>query len=212
MSRTKEKSTSVSSIPEIDYSFPVVALKDYKPGSSHELGLVEKELLYVLEDKDLFYLCYSPTTKEQGYVPKNYLQRQKPMSVVPGRCVSDFIPTNDNEMVCKDGDRIIAIARYDEHYLLCKNMSRVCNSGRVPMFSIHLDDSIDLLPSIDEYRNRNSQAEVKRESRSRSNTGPSLAPMNTSKEEKILEKLAMPRPRSSSASRLLQLLSPPKEY
>eukprot|EP00834_Sanchytrium_tribonematis_P002785 NODE_93_length_21530_cov_0.700387.p12 type:complete len:215 gc:universal NODE_93_length_21530_cov_0.700387:5416-6060(+) len=214
MSRnSRSSSNNGSQSIENDFLFSVVAVRNYAPSSPMELSLEEKQVLHVLEDRDLFYFCYSPTTKQKGFVPKNYLQKKKPLTVIAGHCIVDFMPSSELEMLCKEGDRILAVAKCDSDYLLCKNLTRVSNSGRVPRLYLNLEGDPDNLLPVDEYRDRSSSTNYDSpiQSRSRSNTNPSLSKPASEREVKSLERL-INRPRATSVGKMLQLLSPPKDY
>ncbi len=201
--------------PELDVSFPVVATKNYKAGNIHEMDLIEKQTYYVLNEKDLFYLLFDSRTKIKGYAPKNYLMRQKPLTAYSAVCIYDFTATSDKEMSCLEGDKVIVVAKCNSGYVLCKNITRVVPNGKVPLQYLSIEGDIENLMNLDDYRNRTSSSGDTTNTRtstsnirSRSNTGP----LNHDEEDKILEKISTSKARSSSVSKMLQLLSPPKEY
>eukprot|EP00835_Amoeboradix_gromovi_P006551 NODE_793_length_4199_cov_0.962195.p3 type:complete len:236 gc:universal NODE_793_length_4199_cov_0.962195:1283-576(-) len=226
----------------MDYSTPMICIKRYSQPSPLELSLEENELVYVLEEKDLFYFCFSPTKQENGFVPKNYLRKQQSMVVLGGKCIKEYKREADEDMWCRVGDTVIALANIDSMYLLCKNLTSIQNSGRVLKGHLLIDGDINTLPNIDDYEGRKKQNKattpVKTRSRSNTTSGQLFSterlnsaitpPDKTRSRSNTASKLSLSvaktsseekilekliRPRSNSASvRIKQLLSPPKDY
>ena len=208
MSR-RARSTSFS-LEAPNYLFSVICSKSYTPGSAQELEMEENEILHVIEDKDLFYVVYSPRLKKKGFVPKNYTKVQKALNVLPGTIKNEykFVPGHQ-ELQCEAGERVIVLCVFDNTHLYCKKMSRELVLGTVPIDLVFVDGEISTLPTLFEYQSRTTPIIVPEIVEPIATTHTTSKPASE-EDQKIMEKLKTSRPRSSSMKVLQQFISPPK--
>eukprot|EP00834_Sanchytrium_tribonematis_P005949 NODE_398_length_8105_cov_1.375094.p6 type:complete len:198 gc:universal NODE_398_length_8105_cov_1.375094:4743-4150(-) len=153
VSVTSVKSTNSFSLETPEFLFSVTSLQKYSTTNPQELSLELNELLHVSEERDLFYFCYSPASKKSGFVPKNYVQIQKPLPVLPATIKADYEAESD-ELGCEEGERIILLAQIDLKWVYAKKMTRELIIGRIRIDLLHADGDIKSLPLMDEYNRR----------------------------------------------------------
>ena len=195
--------------------FTVTAIKQYNACSAYELSLKENEVLHVLEEKDLFYVCYSQLTKLQGFVPKNYTQTQKPLPIIPAITKNDFITLQG--VVSNEGETLVLLAKLDNEHVFFRKTTKEHQTGIITTNFLDIDGDINVLPSLEEYERRKNT-----NFRSGNSTPASVSRSNSklllqshqqalSKEDKVIKKLKMSRSTSSSlAKSFMNLLSPPQ--
>ncbi len=205
----KSRKNSNASLEQPDYLKTVVATKQYTASSALEISLKENDVLHVLEEKDNFYYCYSPANQQEGYVPKNYTQSQKPLCVLPAVLIHD-IDYDDNQFF--EGERLILLAKINETEVYYRKMTRDQHFGKIVLSSLYLEGDFSTLPSYLEYEQRKTSfirsGASTPDQRSRANSKSSR--INADKEEKVIEKLKSNINRSSSYGSLLQNLFPRK--
>ncbi len=202
----RERSTSFS-LEAPEFLFSVSSVKKYTPGNAQELELIEGELLHVIEDKDLFYLCFQPSTNKRGFVPKNYTKVLKPLAVVTGVVKVDYV-ANEGEIQLEEGDKVIITARINDNQVFGKKMARDSQTGFLRLNALYIEGDIDSLATYEEYLTR--CVCLAPSTSIESTRGISNSKPISDKDEKILEKLTKTRARSSSFKAIQQFIAQPK--
>ena len=164
----------------------------------------------------MFYYCFSPSTQQEGYVPKNYTQPQKPLQVLPATVTTFY--TTENEVVCFEGEVIILLARMNDSKAYFKKMNRDQQTGAIEIKLLEIEGEIGVLPTIQEYDRRKAGTSLNRSGACtpmiRSSSSPKLTtPQNLAREDKVIKRLLVKsKSRDSLGKSFLQLFSSQPQY
>ena len=202
MSRRSSQASEASSPPTPpQYLYSVKAIKNYDPDTNLEIHLVENEIYLVLEELNLFYLAYSKTTRQTGYVPKNYTKKHDQYTCFGGFSLLDYSSEVFGELKTSKNDKLIIVARDGLEFVYCKKITSDSIDaqayGKLPVSSVYVEGSLSKLPTLEEYKFRNSPKSP--QNRSRRNTGtPAMIDVT---DERIMEKLLAQAEAPSGRSR-----------
>eukprot|EP00835_Amoeboradix_gromovi_P004100 NODE_301_length_11418_cov_0.342521.p5 type:complete len:249 gc:universal NODE_301_length_11418_cov_0.342521:9221-8475(-) len=214
---SRSGSSEVFQKPEETYLFTVVAIKEYSAASILELSFKPSDTFHVIEEKEYFYYCSNSLTKEEGYIPKNYVQLQKALPILPA-VINIYFKTPT--VTCIEGEMLILLARVDEHSVYFKKMNtRIQQTGIITISVLTIDGDVNTLPTMSEYESRKVQ-NIKSATNSGSNTpktrsranSKTFVPANQAKEDRIMEKLKTGTISRSKSSNFLSIFVPSPEY
>lgn len=222
-SSAKSRSSSIESTQSDNmngnqprFVFSVVVTRQYDAGNVHELSVKVSDLLHVIEDTDAFYYCFNPENQQEGFIPKNYAEKQKPFSFIFCRVKKDAV-TAEGIYIYQE-ERLVLLAKYDSDLVVYKKSGEDSQNGKIDLIFLELEGDLSSLPTYSDYVARKSLYKSGNHGRTRTPKDSLKKPTSESQtlrerklkdEDKVLEKLMT---RKKSTRKIQQLFKSQPQY